>query len=301
MKNTYLSLDSYLKSRFGEKIYKLALDGGMTCPNRDGRTGFGGCIFCSSGGSGEFSVKAVKDGRFRPEAIDEAIMKLSSHGKKTGNRYIAYFQSYTNTYAPTDYLRRLFTPVICDDRIAALSIGTRPDCLPEDVCDLLAELNCKKPVWIELGLQTVHERTADLIRRGYPLSTFESAVEKLRSRSIDVIVHVIFGLPGETSEDMLGTVRYLNDCDIQGVKFQQLYVLEGTDLAELYRNDPASVHVLSLEEYIDILRQAIGILRDDIVIHRLTGDGPKNILIAPDWSRDKKKVLNTLNRYFIKR
>jgi len=296
MKHSYISLDTYLKNRFGEKVYKLALDGGMTCPNRDGTKGFGGCIFCSSGGSGEFAVKAVCGGKTRPEAIDEAIAKLTAHGKKTGSKYIAYFQSYTNTYAPVDYLRELFTAAISDERIAALSIGTRPDCLPEDVLELLDGLNRQKPVWIELGLQTIHEQTAEMIRRGYPLSDFERAVHELRARGIEVIVHVILGLPGEDTEDMLETVRYLNGKDIQGVKFQQLYVLEGTDLADMYRNDPEKLHILSLEEYIGILEQVIGELRKDIVVHRLTGDGPKNILIAPDWSRNKKNVLNTLRR-----
>lgn len=298
MKRSYISLDEYLKNRFGEKVYKIALDGGMTCPNRDGTKGFGGCIFCSSGGSGEFAVKAVSDGRARPEAIDEAIARLTAHGKKTGSRYIAYFQSYTNTYAPADYLRELFSSAISDERIVALSIGTRPDCLPLDVLELLGELNRQKPVWVELGLQTIHEHTAEIIRRGYPLSDFDRAVHELRSRGIEVIVHVILGLPGESTGDMLETVRYLNQKDIQGVKFQQLYVLEGTDLAYMYRNDPDSLHILSLEEYMDILEQVIGELREDIVVHRLTGDGPKNILLAPDWSRDKKNVLNTLKRHF---
>lgn len=300
MKNTYLSLDTYLKNRFGEKIYKIALDGGMTCPNRDGSKGSGGCIFCSAGGSGEFAVKAAGGGEMLPGAIDRAISKLNAHGKKTGGRYIAYFQSYTNTYAPVEYLRRLFSDVISDDRITAISIGTRPDCLPEDVLDLLGELNRQKPVWVELGLQTIHERTADLIRRCYPLSDFDRAVKELRSRGIEVIVHVILGLPGESTGDMLETIRYLNGCDIQGVKFQQLYVLEGTDLADMYRNDPDALHILSLDEYIGILEQVIYELREDIVVHRLTGDGPKNILLAPDWSRNKKNVLNTLNRHFVK-
>lgn len=294
MKNSYISLDSYLKKRFGGKVYKLALDGGMTCPNRDGTKGFGGCIFCSSGGSGEFAVKAVSEGKARPEAIDEAIALLTAHGKKTGSKYIAYFQSYTNTYAPAEYLREVFSPAISDCRIVALSIGTRPDCLPDDVLDLLGDLNRQKPVWAELGLQTIHERTAEFIRRGYPLSDFDRAVHELRSRGIEVIVHIILGLPGESINDMIETVRYLNDMDIQGIKLQQLYVLEGTDLAKIYKNDPEKLHILSLDEYAGILEQVIDELRDDIVVHRLTGDGPKSILLAPDWSRNKKKVLNTL-------
>ena len=285
MKNTYLSLDTYLKNKYGEKIYKLALDGGMTCPNRDGTCGRGGCIFCSSGGSGEFAAANV----------DEAIARLQAHGKKTGSRYIAYFQSYSNTYAPVQYLRDIFMPVITRDDIVGLAIGTRPDCLPEDVLELLDELNRMKPVWIELGLQTINPRSAAFIRRGYDLPVFEKAVKNLRSRNIDVVVHLILGLPGETEKDILETIRYINGCDIQGVKLQQLYILKGTDLAEM-----DDIHTYTLEEYIDILKLCINELRDDIVIHRLTGDGPKNILIAPEWSKNKKLVLNTLAKNFTK-
>ena len=291
MKNTYLSLDTYLKNMYGEKVYKLALDGGMTCPNRDGTCGSRGCIFCSSGGSGEFATADV----------DEAIARLKAHGKKIGNRYIAYFQSYTNTYAPEQYLRDLFMPVITRDDIVGLAIGTRPDCLPEDVLNLLDELNHIKPIWVELGLQTIHPESAAFIRRGYELPVFEKAVADLRSRNIDVVVHLILGLPGETTEDILDTIRYINGRDIQGVKLQQLYILEGTDLAEMYRRQPeeaVGIRTYSLEEYIGVLQLCINELRSDIVIHRLTGDGPKNILIAPEWSKNKKLVLNTLARNF---
>ena len=303
MKNTYISLDSFLKNKYGEKIYKLALDGGMTCPNRDGRCGSGGCIFCSSGGSGEFAATDV----------DEAIARLKAHGKKTGSKYIAYFQSYTNTYAPVDYLRSLFMPVILREDIVGLAIGTRPDCLPEDVLDLLDELNGIKPIWIELGLQTIHPESAAFIRRGYDLDVFDRAVAALRSRNIDVVVHLILGLPGETNEDILETIRYINRFGIQGVKLQQLYILKGTDLAEMYMKQQALanqdaqaerplplIHIYTLDEYIDVLKLCINELREDIVVHRLTGDGPKNILIAPEWSKNKKLVLNTLAKTFSK-
>ena len=278
------TLNDYLKDTYGEKIYKLALDGGMTCPNRspDG----GGCIFCSAGGSGDFASKDV----------DSAIAHLHAHGKATGSRYIAYFQSYTNTFAPVRYLRDLFMPVIERDDIVALSIGTRPDCLPEDVLDLLSELNEIKPVWVELGLQTIHESTANFINRGYSLPVFDKAVKDLRERSIDVIVHLILGLPGESRNDMLESVRYLNGCGIQGVKLQLLHILKGTALGDMYINDPSSVPVMEMDEYVDLVCGCLEVLDKNIVIHRLTGDGPKELLLAPLWSADKKKVLNALNR-----
>ncbi len=289
----YYSLNSYLQKRYGEKIYKLALNGGMTCPNRDGTLDTRGCIFCSAGGSGEFAeVGAVR------QQIEAAKQRLSH--KQTGSKFIAYFQAYTNTYAPAEYLKDLYMQVLEMEDIVGLSIGTRPDCLPQGVLSLLEELNQIKPVWIELGLQTIHEETARFIRRGYELPCFEHAVTELRRRHIEVIVHLIFGLPGESKEDMLESVRYVNQADIQGVKLQLLHVLKDTDLAQLYLSmqdvTDEAFHVLSMEKYIDVLCDAIGYLSPDIVIHRLTGDGPKKLLIAPKWSEDKKRVLNAIQR-----
>lgn len=285
----YCSLNSYLKARFGEKVYKLALHGGMNCPNRDGTLGERGCIFCSAGGSGDFAE--VQCGSISAQ-IERAKARIS--GKTGAKKFIAYFQSYTNTYAPVRYLRRIFTEAISHPEVAVLSIATRPDCLPPETIALLAQLNKIKPVWVELGLQTIHPRSADFIRRGYDLSCFEEAVKNLRNAGIEVIVHVILGLPGETKADMLETVRYLARQNIQGVKLQLLHILEGTDLAALYRKGECSA--LTLEEYMDILFDCIEALPPDMVIHRMTGDGPKRILLAPLWSGDKKTVLNTIRR-----
>lgn len=284
---SYYSLNQYLREKYGEKIYKIALNGGMTCPNRDGTLDSRGCLFCSAGGSGDFAEALSCE-----DAIEAAKKRLKN--KRTGEKYIAYFQAYTNTYAPVDYLRNLFLPVIKREDIVGLSIGTRPDCLPVEVLNLLEELNQIKPVWIELGLQTIHEKTAELIRRGYDLSCFEQAVCELRKRNITVIVHLILGLPQETRQDMLKSVRYLNAMDIQGVKLQLLHVLKNTDLAILYEQN--KFQTLSMEEYIDILLDCLAHLSPDIVIHRLTGDGPRSLLVAPTWSSDKKRVLNSINR-----
>lgn len=287
----YYSLDYYLKHTYGEKLYKIALDGGMSCPNRDGTLGNRGCIFCSEGGSGDFAG----DCRL---SITEQIEagKQQSAKKHTGSSYIAYFQAYTNTYAPISYLRTIFTEAIEHPDIRILSIATRPDCLNSDTLALLDELNKKKPVWVELGLQTIHEKTAQFIRRGYPLSTFEDAVTKLRSIGITVIVHTILFLPEETKEMMLDTIHYLNTKDIQGIKLQLLHILRHTDLADYYENHP--FFLPSVEEYFELLGTCICNLRPDIVIHRLTGDGPKPLLIAPLWTGDKRKVLNSMQHYF---
>lgn len=286
----YHSLDYEMKKSFGTKVYKIALDGGMTCPNRDGTLDSRGCIFCSAGGSGDFAVK------LRPsvsEQIGEAAARIERKMGSSGG-YIAYFQSYTNTYAPVESLRKLFTEAICHPDVRVLSIATRPDCLPGEVVDLLAELNTIKPVWVELGLQTIHEDTAAFIRRGYELSCFEDALLRLRSRGLDVIVHVILGLPGENRTRMLETVNYLAHQDIQGIKLQLLHVLQDTDLAQYYEKD--GFPVMTLEEYIDLVIDCIAILPPHIVIHRLTGDGPKKLLLAPLWSGNKRLVLNTLTK-----
>lgn len=266
----------------------------MSCPNRDGKLDTRGCIFCSSGGSGDFAA----DCRLSiTDQIEEGKKLLA--GKYKGSRYIAYFQAYTNTYAPVDYLKTIFTEAVNHPDIACISIATRPDCLSDEVIELLFELNRIKPVWVELGLQTIHEATASYIRRGYPLSVFDDAVKRLSAKNIDIIVHMIIGLPGESHDDMLRTAAYIADLPVKGIKLQLLHVLKNTDIAADYVNNLFSV--LTLDEYIDILCDIIEILPPDMVIHRITGDGPKKLLIAPLWSADKHRVLNTINKTLEKR
>lgn len=288
MGKPYHSLDYMLRERFGEKVYKVALNGGMTCPNRDGTLGNRGCIFCSAGGSGDFAASSQIPITGQIQQQIEAIRQ-----KRPVNKFIAYFQAYTNTYAPTAYLRKIFTEAISHPAVAAISIGTRPDCLGDDVLELLDELNQIKPVWVELGLQTMHEKTASYIRRGYPLSCFEEAVNQLHQRNLDCIVHTILGLPGEDAQAVLKTIDYLNGFPIQGIKLQLLHILKGTDLATDYL--AGKFQVLSQEEYIQLVIACLTHLRPEIVIHRLTGDGPKNLLIAPLWSSAKRTVLNNLH------
>ena len=301
-----VTVGEYLKSKYGCKVYRIALDGGFTCPNRDGKISTGGCIFCSAGGSGDFAES-------RELSISEQIEKGKERvaGKIKDGKYIAYFQAFTNTYAPVSKLRELFTEAINHTDIVGLSIATRPDCLPEDVLDLLDELNRLKPVWVELGLQTIHERTAEYIRRGYPLAVYDRAVSELKKRNISFITHVILGLPGERWEDMEETVRYVcglsgtgqrddkeQGMDPNGIKLQLLHVLKGTDLAKDY--EAGKFRVLSEDEYIAILERLLKIIPDSVIIHRLTGDGPKKDLIAPIWSADKKHVLNRINRILVR-
>lgn len=284
----YYSLNQYLRETFGCKVYKLALSGGYTCPNRDGTLGTRGCIFCSEGGSGEFCP-----GRYLPvnEQIEEAKKRVSA--KIDGGKYIAYFQSFTTTYMPIDKLKQLLYAAAAHEDICAVSVGTRPDCLPGEVIVLLARLNEVKPVWVELGLQTVNESTAGYIRRGYSLPVYDEAVHKLRESGINTIAHVILGLPGETPDDMLKTVGYVGDT-ADGIKLQLLHVLKNTDLAQEYLEEIFSA--LSLDEYIDIVCRCIEVLPERTVIHRLTGDGAKRLLIAPQWSANKKAVLNAMNK-----
>lgn len=284
----YHSLDYMLRQVYGEKIYKVTLNGGMSCPNRDGKLGHRGCIFCSAGGSGDFAADASLS---VTEQIESQIRILRE--KRPIRKFIAYFQAYTNTYAPVDYLRRIFHEAISHPDIVAVSIGTRPDCLQPEILDLLGELNQIKPVWIELGLQTIHESTAAYIRRGYRLPCFEEAVRQLRKRGIEVIVHTILGLPGESREDFLATIDFLNHQDIQGIKLQLLHILSGTDLAEDYVR--GMVPVLELDSYLNLVIDALERLRPDIVIHRVTGDGPKDLLLAPLWASRKREVLNLLH------
>ena len=284
-----LTVNEYCRRTFGEKLYKLSLNGGMTCPNRDGTCGDRGCIFCSAGGSGDFTPDASLP---VSRQIEEAKARVA--GKFGGGRYIAYFQAYTNTYAPVEKLRELFTEVIERPDIAVLSVATRPDCLEDGVADLLKELNGVKPVWVELGLQTVKPETVEYIRRGYATEVYDEAVERLNACGIHTVTHVILGLPGETRGDMLETVRHAVRCGTRGIKLQLLHVLEGTDLAEDYR--AGKFRTLTPEEYVSILKDCVALLPEDTVVHRLTGDGPKKILIAPLWSGDKKRVINLINR-----
>lgn len=283
----YRSFDFMIKEKFGEKLYKIALDGGMSCPNRDGKISYGGCIFCSNSGSGDFASRLCG-------SVDEQLSRAKElvRNKYSGSGYIAYFQAYTNTYADVAYLEHLFRSIVERDDIKALSIATRPDCLPGDVVDLIAQLNKIKPVWVELGLQTVSEKTAKLINRGYDLACYDDAIKKLRKTGAEIISHMIIGLPNETKNDILKTVEYIGETS-DGIKLQLLHVLQNTRLAEMYFNEEFSV--LTMEEYVSIIADIISILPQNITIHRLTGDGKKEELIAPIWSLEKMRVLNAIN------
>ena len=283
----YCSLDYMLKERYSEKLYKLSLNGGMTCPNRDGKISEGGCIFCSAGGSGDFAAN------FNPDIAKQIEQAKTLVSKKyQGDRFIAYFQAYTNTYAPVEYLRKLFMDTIMRDDIAILSIATRPDCLGDDVIELLAELNRIKPVWVELGLQTINESTARLINRGYELSCYDEAVRRLRNIGVKIITHMIIGLPYETKEDILSTAEYIGKT-ANGIKLQLMHILKNTKLLEMY--EKGEFKALTEEEYIEIVCEIISILPREMVIHRLTGDGNPDELIAPLWSLRKLQVLNEIN------
>lgn len=285
----YYSLDYYLKQTFGEKIYRIALNGGMTCPNRDGTLDNRGCIFCSAGGSGDFASPASMSITEQISYGKEKLMK-----KFPCRHFIAYFQAYTNTYAPISHLRRIFTEAIEHPDIVALSIATRPDCLDGEILALLAELNHIKPVWIELGLQTIHPQTAAFIRRGYEYDCFAQAVTLLHEQQIPVITHLILGLPGEDRSMILESVKTVAALNVEGVKLQLLHVLKDTDLADYYEN--TGFHVFTLEEYVELVIDCLEYLPQDIVVHRLTGDGPKDLLIAPMWSTRKRSVLNLIHR-----
>ena len=289
----YYSLNAYCRNVFHEKLYKIALDAGMTCPNRDGTLDTRGCIFCSAGGSGDFAVSTA--GRSVSEQLQAGLSLF--HGKKTGARFIAYFQSYTNTYALPERLRTLYREALTCEQVAGISIATRPDCLPDGVMALLSELKHEFPdkfIWLELGLQTIHEATASYIRRGYSLPCFDDAVQRLNDKGIPVIAHLILGLPGETSEMIYQSISHLNSLRVSGVKLQLLHVLRGTDLAADYA--AGKFDVLDMDAYIALLIGCIERLSPDIVIHRVTGDGPRSLLTAPEWSLNKRNVLNTLHR-----
>ncbi|MDF2821693.1 MAG: hypothetical protein K0R15_2134 [Clostridiales bacterium] len=291
MKNgeRYNSLNSYLREKFGDKVYRVSIDGGFTCPNRDGSIDSRGCIFCSAGGSGDFA----EDHRLSiTEQINSGIEKLSR--KTNARKFIAYFQAFTNTYSDIETLKSLYFEAIQHPQIVALSIATRPDCMPDEVIELLSSLNAIKPTWVELGLQTTNEQSTKFIRRGYQLDIFDSVVHKLNLVNIDIIVHLIIGLPYETNDDVLNSIHYIANKNIQGVKLQLLHILKGTDLATLYENNPFAV--LTKEQYVELIVACLERLPDNIVIHRLTGDGPRELLIAPLWSTNKKDVLNSINK-----
>ncbi len=317
----YISTNDYMKKVFGKKIYKISVNGGFTCPNRDGTKGTSGCVFCSGYGSGDFSEDAalsvteqIERARGRVEA---KMPRRSNSTERDSGNYMAYFQAFTNTYAPTERLRALFTEAMNHPDIVGISVATRPDCLPDEVIDLLQELNNVKPVWIELGLQTIHKKSSDYIRRGYELSVYDDAVKRLHGKVSHIITHVILGLPGETREDMLDTVRYVGTLSQKiregaaldrigaegkkvvqepefGIKLQLLHVIRGTDLEKDYLDGKFSC--MSMEEYVNLIHDCIELIPDNMVVHRITGDGAKKTLVAPLWSADKKKVLNALNR-----
>jgi len=282
-------LSDHYREKYGCKVYKLSLDGGFTCPNRDGTVGTGGCIFCAGDGSGAFAEKGCSSIAAQLERAKQRVQ-----AKNKGGRYMAYFQSFTNTYAPVEYLRKLYEEAIAPEDIVGLAIGTRPDCLGDDVVALLSQINAKKPVSVELGLQTVHGESIRYIRRGYDTAVYVDAVKRLKAAGLDVVTHIILGLPGETAEMMMETSRQAVQAGTDGVKFHLLHVLKGTDLEKDYA--AGAFEVLSMEEYGEILKQCISVLPAHIVIHRLTGDGAKKDLIAPLWSGDKKRVLNYLHK-----
>ncbi len=285
----YLSFNKYLKEKFGQKVYKISLNAGLTCPNRDGKIDTRGCIFCSKGGSGDFAEKSSKSITEQIESGKKRVEKKIKNGK-----YIAYFQAFTNTYAPIEVLRQKYYEALNHPDIVAVSIATRPDCLGEDVINLLEEINKIKPVFVELGLQTINEESAKYIRRGYDLSVYDEAVKKLKEIGVNIVVHIILGLPNETKEDMLKSVDYVCKSGANGIKLQLLHIIKGTDLAKDY--EKGLFKTLEFDEYVNLIKECVKIIPNDIVIHRLTGDGAKKDLIAPLWSADKKRVLNAINK-----
>ena len=285
----YKTLSQHYREQFGCKVYKLAIDGGFTCPNRDGTSGYGGCIFCSGAGSGDFAEK----GNSIAEQLEKAKARVAFKNK--GGKYMAYFQSFTNTYGPVEKLERIYTEAMAPDDIVGLAIGTRPDCLPEETIELLSRLNHIKPLTVELGLQTIHEDTARYIRRGYETEVYYDAIKRLKASGIEVVTHIILGLPGETANMMVETTRAAVNAGTNGIKFQLLHVLRGTDLAKDY--EAGKFECLTLEEYAEILKQCLAEVPPQVVVHRITGDGAKMDLIAPLWSADKKAVLRYLQEY----
>lgn len=285
----YNTLNNELLNIFGEKVMKLSLDGGFTCPNRDGKVGTRGCIFCGEEGSGEFA--GTREASIKKQ-IEEQKELLSKKWK--AKKYIAYFQNFTNTYAPIDYLSKIYNEALEVEGVVGLAIATRPDCLDKDVLDLLEELNKRTFLWIELGLQTIHKKSASFIRRGYPLETYDKAIDELKKRNIRVVTHLIIGLPYETREDILKSVKYVAEKNIWGIKLHSLYIQKGTDLYDYYLNNPFPI--MSMDEYVSIIVDALELLPIEMVVHRLTGDGKKDLLIEPKWSKDKSKVLTSIDK-----
>lgn len=287
----YHSLNYFLREKFGEKVFKISLDGGFSCPNRDGKISKGGCVFCSERGSGDYAGDRQLSISDQFDDIKEMMSKKWKSGK-----YIAYFQAYTNTYAPVDELRRKYEEALNKEGVVAIAIATRPDCLGDDVLDLLDEINKKVYLWIELGLQTSNDETAKRINRGYKLEVFEEAMKKLKERNIDVVVHDILGLPGETKEDMLNTVNYIAHSGAKGIKLHLLHLMKDTPMVSLY--EKGKIEFLSEEEYIDLIVKAVSMLPEDMVVHRLTGDAPRALLIGPMWSLKKWEILNAIDKKF---
>ncbi|HHY77974.1 MAG TPA: TIGR01212 family radical SAM protein [Clostridiales bacterium] len=289
----YYSLNYFLRQKFGEKVIKISLDAGFTCPNRDGSKSRGGCIFCSPRGSGDFTMTSPD----LSQQFEEAKVMMSKKWKK--GKYIGYFQAYTNTYAPVKVLREKYYTILNKEDVVGLAIATRPDCLPEDVLELLEEINNKTYLWVELGLQTIHEETAKLINREYPLSDYINAVKELRKRNIDVVTHCILGLPGETKEDMLQTVDFVAHTDTQGIKLHLLHLMKDTPMVKLY--EEGRLKLMEKDEYVDLVVDCLEILPPNMVIHRLTGDGPRDTLIGPKWSLNKWEVLNSIDDRLVER
>lgn len=296
--NPMLTANAYYRSRFGGKVYRVSLNGGMTCPNRDGTLDTRGCIFCSRGGSGEFAASASLSVTEQLAIAKQKVAAKLPKQKQDFAGYLAYFQAFTNTYAPVSYLKTIFEEALADPEVVGMSVATRPDCLSAECISLLSELNRTKPVYVELGLQTIHEASASFIRRGYPLSVYDDAVNRLHAAAIPVITHVILGLPKETEEDMIATVRHVISGKVHGIKLQLLHILEDTDLADYYRTaSPSEFACMSVDFYTELLGKLLPLIPEDTVIYRLTGDGPKRSLLAPLWSGDKKFVLNTIRQH----
>ena len=285
----YNSLNYFLRKKFGEKVYKVSLDGGFTCPNRDGTLSEKGCIFCSDSGSGEFAGSRKKSITDQIEEQLELISKKFPHGN-----VIAYFQNFTNTYGDLEYLRKIYEEALSHPRVIGLAIATRPDCIDDKILNLLSELNNKTFLWIELGLQTSNEKTAVEINRGWKLGVFDKIIERLNNKNIKVVAHIIFGLPNENHEIMLNSIKYIVEKKVWGIKFHLLHIIQNTNLEKLYVN--TKFHILSKDEYIDLIGKSIEILDENIVIHRLTGDGSRETLVEPRWSLDKRNVLNSIEK-----
>lgn len=289
----YYALDKYLKETFGTKVYKLSLDAGLSCPNRDGKIDTRGCIFCSAGGSGEF---ALKIGTPAVGIFPDATTRMQNAFREKDHPYIAYFQAFTNTYGDIGYLRKVYTTALSLEQVAGISIATRADCINDEVLTLLDSLKEEFPnkfIWVELGLQTIHPQTIKYIRRGYDMDVFYQGFQALQAHNLPTVIHVILGLPGESTDDMMQTIDYINKLHPFGVKLQLLHVLKNTDLATDYLD--GKFETLTMEEYLELVVESICRLKNDIVIHRVTGDGPKDITIAPTWCFRKTKTLNTFH------